>query len=131
MSGLDPVQVSVAVRDKGGKRRRSFRGPSPCGPWTSASGSGLLRERADRAARRTGGLSSPEEWIEGQTATFKTAVSPAKAVTWEWSVYGPGKISLASWDTASVILNGTGSLTVTVVAKVGGKEAGRAEVTLP
>ena len=72
-----------------------------------------------------------EEWIEGQTATFKAAVSPAKAVTWEWSVYGPGKISLASWDTASVILNGTGSLTVTVVAKVGGKEAGRAEVTLP
>ncbi len=132
VSGLDPVQVSVAVRDKGGKTAAELSGTVPVRPLDLSVRVRAFSERG-QIVLPDGRVDYPprEEWIEGQTATFKTAVSPAKAVTWEWSVYGPGKISLASWDTASVILNGTGSLTVTVVAKVGGKEAGRAEVTLP
>jgi len=132
VSGLDPVPVSVLVRDKGGKTAAELSG--------SVSVRSLDVTVRVRAFSERGQIVLPdgrvdypprEEWIEGQTAEFKAFVSPAKAVTWEWSATGPGTIGHASWDTASVTLNGTGSLAVTVLAKVGGKEAGRAEVILP
>lgn len=132
VSGLDPVPVSVAVRDKGGKTVAELSGSVPVRPLDITVRVQAFSERG-QIVLPDGRVDYPprEEWIEGQTAAFKAFVSPAKAVTWEWSVTGPGKIGHASWDTASVTLNGTGSLVVTVVAKVGGKEAGRAEVTLP
>lgn len=132
VSGLDPVPVSVLVRDKGGKTAAELSGSVPVRSLDVTVRVRAFSERG-QIVLPDGRVDYPprEEWIEGQTAEFKAFVSPAKAVTWEWSATGPGTIGHASWDTASVTLNGTGSLAVTVLAKVGGKEAGRAEVILP
>lgn len=132
VSGLDPVPVSVLVRDKGGKTAAELSGSVPVRPLDVTVRVRAFSERG-QIVLPDGRVDYPprEEWIEGQTAEFKAFVSPAKAVTWEWSATGPGTIGHVSWDTASVTLNGTGPLAVTVLAKVGGKEAGRAGVTLP
>ena len=123
VSGLDPVPVSVVVRDKGGKTAAELSGTVPVRPLDVSVMVQAFSERG-QIVLPDGRVDYPprEEWIEGQTVTFKAAVSSGKTVTWEWSLSGPGKIGQTSLDTASVILNGTGTLTVTIVAKVEGKK---------